>query len=381
MINIRDERGAALVLALALLTILPILAVAMVFVGTYETAFLIRQRLSDAAFYIADGGVQYALNQLQQSSSYTGPTTYSVGNVGQFIVSVSTQGQPSGYYVIISTGYVPNSTSFQAKRIVNSVVELTQQISPVFQNAIASQGNLTIQGSVVTNSSNPTGEGNIYTGGNLVAQGSPTITINGAASAVGTITTQGNVTITGGEDPGVAPLTFPPVNTAPYISQAQAGGTYNGNYTIQGSGNPSLGPLYINGNLVIQGSAQLTLTGTVFVTGSVTLQGTSSITGSQALVANGNVTMQGNDSGQIPLVISVNGNVTLQGSNAIQGALIYAPNGSVTIQGNPNINGVVVGKTVTAQGNPTIIRQVNLAGYSLPGGGGNTITHVSWQEL
>jgi hypothetical protein len=381
MINIRDERGAALVLALALLTVLPILAVAMVFLGRYETAFLIRQRVSDAAFYIADGGVEYALNELQQSSNYTGPTTYSVGNVGQFIVSVSTQGQPSGYYVITSTGYVPNSTSFQAKRIVNSVVKLAQQISPVFQNAIASEGNLTLQGTTVVNSDNPTGEGNIYSGGNILLQNNATV--NGNASAVGTITTQGkNTTITGGEDPGVAPLTFPTVNTTPYISQAQAGGTYNGNYIV--ASDEKIGPLYINGNLVIQGNYKVTLTGTVFVTGSVTLQGTPdtfSFTGSQALVASGNIVMQGNAEEGIPVVISVNGNVTLQGNISTQGSVIYAPNGSVTIQGNPHINGVIVGNTVIAQGNPTIIREVDLSGYPLPGGGSSTITHVSWQEL
>jgi hypothetical protein len=381
MVNIiKNQKGIALVLATILLLVLSVLAVAMVFLGRHETLFMVKGRLSDSALYIADGGVEYAINELRKDSNYRGPTTYTLGNAGQFTVNVSVDGQPEDHYEITSTGFVPDATHPRETRRVKSVVNLTQEVSSVFQHAIASQGNITLQGNAVINSDNPQGEGDIYSGGNILLQNNATV--NGDASAVGTITTQGNSTITGERNPGGEPLDFPEIDTARYISEAQAGGTYNGNYIV--GSNQNLGPLYITGNLVIQGNYQVTLTGTVYVAGSVTLQGTPdtySFTGSETLVANGNVTMQGDATSGIPLVISVHGNVTLQGNISTQGTVIYAPEGNVTIQGNPDVNGVVVGQTVTIQGSASVTRQVDLTGYPLPGGGISTASVVSWQEL
>jgi len=389
MLNIKDEKGIALVLALVLLAVLSVLAVAMVSLGRHETTFLVKERLSDAALYIADGGVEYGINELQKSTNYQGTSTpYSLGNAGQFAVSVSTQGQPADFYVITSTGYVPNFASFQERRVVRSVVSLTEEVSPVFQYAIASQGDMTLgkdddegQERVLVNSDEPQGEGDIYSGGNILLNNNTTV--NGDASAVGTITTEGNSTITGERNLGSEPLDFPPIDTARYISEAQTGGTYNGDYKV--TDNQYLGPLYINGDLAITGNYQVTLTGTVYVTGSVKIAGTPdnySVTGSETLIANSDIKIMGNASSGIPLVISVHGNVTLGGNIATQGTIIYAPEGNVDIFGNPDVNGVIVGQTVTVWGSPTITRRVDLTGYPLPGGGGTAeITHVSWQEL
>jgi len=381
MLNIKDEKGIALVMTLILLAVLSVLAVAMVFLGRYETGFLVKQRLSDSALYIADGGIEYGINELQKSTGYQGTSEpCPLGNVGQFTVSVSTDGQPANHYEITSTGFVPDADNPRETRTVRSVVNLTEETSEVFEHAIASAGDITLSGSTVVNSTPTVSVGHIYSGGNILLQDNATV--NGDASAVGTITTQGNSTITGAQNAGTEPLDFPPVDTDGYISEAQAGGTHNGNYVVDSDVN--LGPLFIDGNLVIQGNHQVTLTGTVFVTGSVTLQGTPdafSFTGSETLVANGDVTMQGDASQGIPLVISVHGNVTLQGNITVQGSVIYAPEGNVTIQGNPDVTGVIVGQTVTVQGSATITRQVDLTGYPLPGGGTSTVSVVSWREL
>lgn len=97
MLAIRDEKGVALILVVALLGVLSVLAVAMVSLGRYETKFLVKERLSDAALYIADGGVEYAISELQKDSSYRGPTADFIGTRGEFHVSVSTQGQPANH--------------------------------------------------------------------------------------------------------------------------------------------------------------------------------------------------------------------------------------------------------------------------------------------
>jgi len=145
MVTIRDEKGIAFLMVVALLAILSILAVAMVFLGTYETRFEIKGRLSDAALYIADGGVEYAINELQKDLDYRGPTTYSVGTEGQFIVVVSTQGQPENYYIIISTGYVPDVTNFKEKRMVRSVVNIVPGTPPY---AIGAKEGLTVASNI-----------------------------------------------------------------------------------------------------------------------------------------------------------------------------------------------------------------------------------------
>lgn len=381
MLNIKDEKGIALVLALILMLVLSVLAVAMVFLNTSETKFLVKERLSDSALYIADGGVEYAIYELQEGpSTYRGPTSDFIGSVGEFHVSVSTQGQPANYYVITSTGYVPDAANPQETRTVTSVVNISEEIAEVFQYAIASQGDITLSGNAVINSDDPQGEGDVYSGGNILLQNNATI--NGDASAAGSITTEGSSTITGEQNPEIDPIDFPPIDTAGYISEAQDGGIYSSTYTVTSDQN--LGPLYIDGNLVISGNHQVTLTGTVFVTGSVKLSGTAdtfSFSGSETLVANYDITMQGTVGSEIPLVISVHGDVDLKGNITTQGTVIYAPEGNVEIHGNPDVTGIVVGQTVTVWGNPTITRQVDLTGQPLPGSGSGTVSVVSWQEL
>lgn len=149
MLNIKEEKGMALVLVVALLCVLSVLALAMVFLGRHETKFVVRGKLSDAAFYIADGGVEYAINELQKDLSYRGPTTAFIGNRGEFCVIVSTQGQPANYYVITSTGYVPNAASFQEVRTLRSVVNIvpgTPSYAIGAKKGVNVASNITIKG-------------------------------------------------------------------------------------------------------------------------------------------------------------------------------------------------------------------------------------------
>lgn len=149
MLTIKDEKGIALVLALILMLVLSVLAVAMVFLGTSETKFLVKERLSDSALYIADGGVEYGINELQNDTNYRGPTSYSVANVGEFSVNVSTQGQPANHYVITSIGYVPDATNPRETRTVSSIVNIvpgTPSFAVGAKEGITVASNVTIKG-------------------------------------------------------------------------------------------------------------------------------------------------------------------------------------------------------------------------------------------
>lgn len=149
MLNIKDEKGIVLVLVLALLAVLSILAVAMVSLGRYETKFLVKERLSDAALYIADGGVEFAISELQNSTNYQGTSTpYSVANVGQFSVSVSTQ-EPANHYEITSIGFVPDATNPRETRTISCVVNIvpgTPSFAVGAKEGITVAANVTVRG-------------------------------------------------------------------------------------------------------------------------------------------------------------------------------------------------------------------------------------------
>ncbi len=150
MLNIKDEKGIVLVLVLALLAVLSILAVAMVSLGRYETRFLVKERLSDSALYIADGGVEFAINELQNSTNYQGTSTpYSVANVGQFSVSVSTQDQLANHYEITSIGFVPDAANPRETRTISCVVNIvpgTPSFAVGAKEGITVAANVTVRG-------------------------------------------------------------------------------------------------------------------------------------------------------------------------------------------------------------------------------------------
>jgi len=147
---IRDEKGIALVLALVLLAVLSVLALAMVSLGRHETTFLVKERLSDAALYIADGGIEYAINELQKLTGYQGTSEpCPLGNVGEFSVSVSTDGQPANHYQITSTGFVPDANSPRETRTVRSVVNIVPGTPPYAigaKDGITVASNITVKG-------------------------------------------------------------------------------------------------------------------------------------------------------------------------------------------------------------------------------------------
>ena len=180
MLNIKDEKGIALVLALILLAVLSVLALAMVSLGRHETTFLVKERLSDAALYIADGGVEYGINELQKGPlTYRGPTTDLIGNAGQFTVSVSTQGQPTNYYIITSTGFVPNATSPRETRTVRSIVNIIPGTPPY---AIGAKDGLTV-------ASNITIKGDLRSNGQIVLGNNVFIEPSSAGASDGSIYT------------------------------------------------------------------------------------------------------------------------------------------------------------------------------------------------
>jgi len=121
-----NERGIGLMLALVAMVVLSIIGVGLVSIGIHETRFAMQEVLSDATFYIADGGVEFAISQLKGDPNYRGPTTNSLGD-GTYTVTVSTAGQPLNRYLITSLAHIPDAANPKATRRVETVVQRTTQ--------------------------------------------------------------------------------------------------------------------------------------------------------------------------------------------------------------------------------------------------------------
>ncbi|MDO8183564.1 MAG: choice-of-anchor R domain-containing protein [bacterium] len=75
-------------------------------------------------------------------------------------------------------------------------------------------------------------------------------------------------------DPSPQPFPISDGNIVEWKTEAETGGTYNGNYVINDD-TGTIGPKKIIGNLTISNNATLTLTGTVWVTGTISLSNNS----------------------------------------------------------------------------------------------------------
>jgi acetyltransferase-like isoleucine patch superfamily enzyme len=135
---------------------------------------------------------------------------------------------------------------------------------------------------------------------------------------------------------------------APYVAEAQAGGTIS-SYTIPAGTIDTFGPKYINGNLKIGKNCVITLEGTIYVTGDIDIDKDATITGNGSIIAEGNISMAkvadyGTDGTSI--IMSLYGDIEFK-KDANLAALIYAPNGSVKF--STDVNGAeITGSIVCA---------------------------------
>lgn len=194
-------------------------------------------------------------------------------------------------------------------------------------------------------------------------------------------------------DPEPLPISDSQINNWKAVAAIN---TYAGDYALSGTETASLGPLKIEGNLTLNNSAILTLTGTLWVTGnidfnqSVIVQLNSGSYGeaSGVIVADGtvdldnSVVIQGTGQpGSYLLLLSTNpANPAMSISNSAAAGVFYASNGFINIQNNVFLRevtayGLTLGNNVTIQYD---IGMANLFFSSGPGGGWKI---ENWQEI
>ena len=171
----------------------------------------------------------------------------------------------------------------------------------------------------------------MHTNNDLIVNGS-SITITGAAEAVGTITKNGSGLSFGSLAPGASFIAMPNLSASIAAAAATAGQVYSGNKTINGSSITS-SPMDVTGNVTVNGSA-FTATGVILASGNVIINGSG--------IAAGNTQV---------CFYSENGNITVNGSSIALNGVLYAPNGEIIINGSSiTVNGSVVGNQVVING-------------------------------
>ncbi len=265
--------------------------------------------------------------------------------------------------------------------------------------------------------------GNIYSNGNI--SGSNGAFITGSAISVGTInrvivgtgttgdahaptvtnsTVRGNLYCQTGSvnnktcnssQPNPIPQNFPIADTqiTNWKSDATLGGTFIGTKTIDGTSN-TLGPLKIQGNLLLSNGAELELTGTIWVTGTITVSNNSTVSlapsygsSSGLIIVDGTTTLSngsvfegsGIEGSSIMLLSTNSGSGAVTLSNNAGAVIIYAQNGTVNLSNNSNVQQITAG-TISLSNNAIIDYEQGLRDTSFSSGPSGGWNIESWKE-
>jgi hypothetical protein len=344
---INDVHGVALAYTLIIILVLSILGFSILFVTNNNYLSGYKNRNYTAAYYIAEGGLNTVLTDINAKIGVVGPgatnandffsqleggssniikqTTVSdyqssFGVMPSAVVVVTATGTPLAnkhYYSIVSTGYIGNQS-----RTVNTQVAVAWSSTGVGSGSggdgdydWGSEQNLESQFVY-------SGEGGFSFSGNQVSGGDATITINGDLSSgeinggakisVTNLYTSGDAYLaTGGAIIGVVPVGSNPLTSKIYIK---------GDLTLAG-GVQLYGDVFVGGN-VIASSGGGTVYGKLYVQGNADLGGGSTF--HDDIYAGGNVSMAStnfdNDRNSL-ITVYAGGNLNLG----------WTPNGNFTV--------------------------------------------------
>ncbi|MFC1986706.1 hypothetical protein ACFLWC_06970 [Chloroflexota bacterium] len=364
-----NESGQIFVMALILLAIGPLLVVPMLQLSYTGHRYNQIVEINTLNAYAADSGIEYC-----RYAIYNYPAEIQQSPLDENLVINGIDVHVTAEWNYAAGAYMINSTAEKAERNCSIECMIVVDVG-LFGNVIACDGDLEITNCNFVNEDYP-GESDIYTNGDIDITNSY---IDGDVKASGTITWDTPTVITGEIVEGTVVLEFPVIDPQIHKDKALLGGTYTGTYK---TGDETLGPLYINGNLEFGGGDYVVLAGTVYVTGYVTM-GNADITGFGDLVAEGNITFTNYtwtvvNPVTLPLImtVGVDKHINLGNDRALGTmAILYAPNGEINL-GNVDIKGSVAAPLVTLN-NAVIEYPAELRGRAdLPGAGLDTVTYT-----
>jgi hypothetical protein len=192
-----------------------------------------------------------------------------------------------------------------------------------------------------------------------------------------------------------APLPITQAQIDQWKQDALAGGVISGSYELSGTQSETLGPKKIQGNLIVQNFAQLTLTGTLWVAGTVDVKNdarvrlsTSYGSLSGVMVADGTVTLQNSSissgsgqAGSYLMYLSTSANEkAIEVKNRAIADVLYTSQGGVTVENNLQLR-EVTGFSLHLKNNAVITYETGLQNASFVSGPGAGWKVLSWKEV
>jgi predicted acyltransferase (DUF342 family) len=369
-LNRKKESGYMFPIVLILLTVGIPLILATLYISYTTNKFHQVVEVSTLNAYAADSGIEYC-----RYAIYNYPAEIQQSPLDEYLVINGINVHVTAEWVYAMGAYMINSTASKAQRSCTIECMIVIDVG-LFGNVVACDGNLDITNCQFINLDYP-GESDIYTHGDINITNSY---IDGDVKASGTVTWDTPTVITGDIIEGAVVLVFPTIDPQIHEDRAKEGGTYVGDYYTS---DETLGPLYIDGNLIFGGGDDVVLAGTVYVTGDVNM-GNANVTGFGDIVAEGdisftNYTYTVENPVTLPLLmtIGIDKSITLGNDQTGIGtmAILYAPYGEIDL-GNVDIKGSVAAPLVKLN-NATIEYPAELRGRAdLPGAGLDTVTYV-----
>lgn len=323
-----NKNGVSIVATIGIMLILSVLAMAGVSLLGSASGLGMDYMQAQQAFYIAEAGKEWYLEQLQDDSDWSNNTNElpKAFGGGSFTITVSNASQNA--INVISNGSLTGYESQPVQRVIEAGI--TRQ-------ALAEGYNYAI-----------------YAGGKIDTNNTENLNING--------NTKENQT------------DFPSVDYSYY--QSIASHVISGNYTFT-AGTYS-GIWYVDGNVSIDSA--VTLNGTIVTTGNINMTGSDNIVVTAtppypALVAEGNFLFQNASNITVAGLIYVGANMS--GNFLSQRAENINFTGTILIKGNFNLQG---SKDVTITYDPSILGNPP-PGFSGGGGTGAVMTSAGWHEV
>lgn len=374
--QIKYKRGQVLIIAIIFLAVFIILSTG---IFSRVTSFIIfgsNTSLKEQALSVAEGGVDYAVWQLNETvGSFTGANNVAIGTTGTANITITNKN--ASLKTITSTAYIPNSTNPRAKRTIKVDAVIGSQ-SIAFNYAVQ----VGTGGVNMANSSTITGS--VYSNGSI--SGSGPSSIDGDAYAVGTISNPPSVG--GTYNPNSPPSVMPVVD---YNFWKTAANINNDAITCAPTctitSNQNIGPKKYNGNLTLANGAIVTMQGPIHVTGNFSISNLSGLnldnsfgsTGT-TLIVDGTVTVQNNGhfnptnanpKGYILVVSTSTANPAISIANNGASAIFYALDGGARLQNSAQVNALVA-KSLTLQNSATLNYDAGLASAQFSSGPGGS---------
>ena len=327
---VRDEKGAALILALILLLIGGLISAALLgHMGAGILAGEVHERRT-AELYAADAGVEDAIWRIQNGKVSLCPgqpiePPYNISDVNGKNVTVYIEYVGEGTYKITSIAVTDDDGGGTAAIDSGTAVEayVEAMTFDLLSGALVSMSNIDFSKDCVVT-------GDIYYVGEI---------------------TGADYTHTEGDEIKVPLSAFPTQEQNEAFAQqfkdeALLGETHTGTMTIDTD--TTLDATYITGDLLIQkhgnDGVTVTLTGPIYVEGLVDVDMMSAITGSGSIVAVGDIRLAKLPNYGIEgdsIIMSLEGDIIFKKEATIE-ALIYAPNGSVIVDKELTVEGSII---------------------------------------